>query len=113
VLTGFYQSRGYVDFQGENVDVSLTRERDATITFNVQKGSSSNLAIFFLSHPEVTSADPAIYEDALRLRTGVTYSPELIERDIARLELWLCARTDFVRVDPRSHPQRPHVDAGC
>jgi outer membrane protein insertion porin family len=102
VLTDFYQSRGYVDFQVQNVDVSLTRERDAyLITFNVQEGQQFEFGNLSVTS-EVTGADPAIYEDALRLRTGVTYSPELIERDIARLELLALRQgLNFVRVDPR------------
>ncbi|HCP82143.1 MAG TPA: outer membrane protein assembly factor BamA [Octadecabacter sp.] len=102
VLTDFYQSRGYVDFQVQNVDVSLTRERDAyLITFNVQEGQQFEFGNVSVSS-EVTDADPADYENALRLRTGVTYSPELIERDIARLErLAIQQGLNFVRVDPR------------
>jgi outer membrane protein insertion porin family len=102
VLTDFYQSRGFVDFQVQNVDVSLTRERDAyLITFNVQEGQQFEFGNITVTS-EVTGADPADYENAMRLRTGVTYSPELIERDITRLEL-LALRNglDFVRVDPR------------
>ncbi|MDC1228307.1 outer membrane protein assembly factor BamA [Octadecabacter sp.] len=102
VLTDFYQSRGYVDFQVQNVDVSLTRERDAyLITFNVQEGQQFEFGNITVTS-EVTGADPADYENAMRLRTGVTYSPELIERDITRLEL-LASRNglNFVRVDPR------------
>ncbi|AGI72246.1 outer membrane assembly factor [Octadecabacter arcticus 238] len=102
VLTDFYQSRGYVDFLVQNVDVSLTRERDAyLITFNVQEGQQFEFGILSVTS-EVTGADPAIFENALRLRTGVTYSPELIERDISRLELLaLHQQLNFVRVDPR------------
>lgn len=102
VLTDFYQSRGYVDFQVQNVDVSLTRERDAyLITFNVQEGQQFEFGNVSVSS-EVTDADPAIFENALRLRTGVTYSPDLIERDIARLErLAIRQGLNFVRVDPR------------
>ena len=102
VLTDFYQSRGYVDFQVQNVDVSLTRERDAyLITFNVQEGQKFEFGTVSVSS-EVTAADPATFENALRLRTGVTYSPELIERDIARLELLALRQgLNFVRVDPR------------
>ena len=102
VLTDFYQSRGFVDFQVQNVDVSLTRERDAyLITFNVQEGQQFEFGNITVTS-EVTGADPADYENAMRLRTGVTYSPELIERDITRLEL-LASRNglNFVRVDPR------------
>ena len=102
VLTDFYQSRGYVDFQVQNVDVALTRERDAyLITFNVQEGQQFDFGNLSVTS-EVAGADPAIFEDALRLRTGVTYSPALIEQDIARLErLALRQGLNFVRVDPR------------
>lgn len=86
VLTDFYQSRGYVDFQVLNVDVALTRERDAhLVTFNVQEGQQFEFGAVTVSS-EVTDADPLDYENALRLRPGVTYSPALIEQDIARLE---------------------------
>ena len=102
VLTDFYQSRGYVDFRVQNVDVSLTRERDAyLITFNVQEGQQFEFGDVFVTS-EVTDADPDVFENALRLRPGVTYSPELIERDIARLELLAIRQgLNFVRVDPR------------
>ncbi|SLN16872.1 outer membrane protein assembly factor BamA [Pseudooctadecabacter jejudonensis] len=102
VLTDFYQSRGYVDFQVQNVDVSLTRERDAyLITFNVQEGQKFEFGNVSVTS-EVTGADPQVFEDALRLRTGVTYSPSLIDQDIARLErVALQQGLNFVRVDPR------------
>ncbi len=102
VLADFYQSRGYIDFQVQNVDVSLTRERDAyLITFNVQEGQKFSFGNLTVTS-EVAGADPQFYEDAMRLRTGVTYSPELIERDIERLErLALRQGLNFVRVDPR------------
>ena len=102
VLTDFYQSRGYVDFQVQNVDVSLTRERDAyLITFNVQEGQKFEFGNISVTS-EIAEADPAFFERALRLRTGVTYSPALIERDIARIErLALREGLNFVRVEPR------------
>jgi len=102
VLTDFYQSRGFVDFEVQNVDVSLTRERDAyLITFNVQEGQKFEFGNISASS-EVTGADPLDYENALKLRDGVTYSPALIEQDIARLErLAIQQGLNFVRVDPR------------
>ncbi|MBU2993210.1 outer membrane protein assembly factor BamA [Octadecabacter sp. 1_MG-2023] len=102
VLSDFYLSRGYVDFQVQNVDVSLTRERDAyLITFNVQEGQKFEFGNVTLTS-EIVGADPEFYERALRLRTGVTYSPELIERDISRIELLaLNEGLNFVRVEPR------------
>jgi outer membrane protein insertion porin family len=102
VLTDFYRSRGYADFQVLNVDVALTRERDAyLITFNVQEGqrfSFGNLTVT----SELPEADAARFQQALRLRPGVTYSPLLIEQDIARLErLAVDMGLRFVRVEPR------------
>ena len=102
VLTDFYQSRGYVDFLVQNVDVSLTRERDAyLITFNVQEGQKFEFGNLSVTS-EIAGVNPAAFRDALRLRTGVTYSPELIEQDIARLErLAIRQGLNFVSVDPR------------
>lgn len=102
VLTDFYRSRGFVDFRVQNVDVALTRERDAyLITFNVQEGQQFSFGNVTVTS-EVTGADPEIFEQALRLRTGVTYSPTAIETDIARLErLAIRQGLNFVRVEPR------------
>lgn len=102
ILTDFYQSRGYVDFQVLNVDVALTRERDAyLITFNVQEGQQFEFGAISVTS-EVDGADPDLFRNALRLRTGVTYSPTLIETDIARLErLAIQQGLNFVRVEPR------------
>ena len=102
VLTDFYNSRGYVDFQVQNVDVSLTRERDAyLITFNVQEGQQYRFGEVTVTS-EIDGADPFEYEQALRLRSGAVYSPTLIENDIARLErLAIRQGLNFVRVDPR------------
>jgi outer membrane protein insertion porin family len=102
VLTDFYRSRGYVDFEVLNVDVSLTRGRDAyLITFNVQEGQQFRVGDVQVTS-DLTEADPLDFESALRLRSGVVYSPTLIERDIARLErLAIQKGLNFVRVDPR------------
>ncbi|NBD29761.1 MAG: outer membrane protein assembly factor BamA [Alphaproteobacteria bacterium] len=102
VLTDFYRSRGYVDFEVLNVDVSLTRGRDAyLITFNVQEGQQFRVGDVQVTS-DLTEADPLDFESALRLRPGVVYSPALVDRDIARLErLAIQKGLNFVRVDPR------------
>jgi len=102
VLTDFYQSRGYADFRVQNVDVALTRERDAyLITYNVQEGQRFRFGQITASS-EIPEADAAVFREALRLRPGVVYSPALIESDIARLErLALRLGLNFVRIDPR------------
>lgn len=102
VLTDFYQSRGYADFTVQNVDVQLTRERDAyLITFNVQEGQR-----FTFGEVTVTSdlpeADAATFREIVRLQTGQVYSPLLIEQDIARIERAATrAGINFLRVEPR------------
>jgi len=102
VLTDFYRSRGYVDFEVLNVDVALTRARDAyLITFNVQEGQKFRMGDVQVTS-EVAEADPRMFEQALRLRSGAVYSPTLIERDIARLErLAIREGLTLVRADPR------------
>ncbi|SLN15453.1 Outer membrane protein assembly factor BamA precursor [Roseisalinus antarcticus] len=102
VLTDFYNSRGYVDFQVQNVDVSLTRERDGyLITFYVQEGQQfrvGNVSVI----SEIAGANAAEFRNAARLRSGVVYSPTRIENDIARMErLAIRKGLSFVRVEPR------------
>ena len=102
VLTDFYQSRGYADFRVQNVDVALTRERDAyLITFNVQEGQQFTFGNVSVSS-EITGADVAEFTAALRTKTGATYNPLALENDIARLErLAIRKGLNFVQVDPR------------
>lgn len=102
LLRDFYLARGYVDFRTTSVNSELAQERDGYfVTFNVQEGQQFTLGeITVLSElPDVDSAD---FMDALKLRSGATYSPLLIEKSIARLErLALRKGLDFVRIDPR------------
>ncbi|MBL4812053.1 MAG: outer membrane protein assembly factor BamA, partial [Rhodobacteraceae bacterium] len=101
-LTDFYVSRGYVDFQVQNVDVALTRARDAyLITINVQEGQRFSIGTVTVSS-EMDNVDAGPYERAIRLRSGVYYSPVKIDTDIARLErLALRQGVDFLTVEPR------------
>ncbi len=102
LLTDFYNSRGYADFVVQNVDVQLTRARDAyLVTYNVQEGQKFSFGNITVSSdlPEVNVAE---FQRALRLRSGVTYSPTLIDTDISRLEkLALDKGLNFVQVEPR------------
>jgi len=102
VLTDFYNSRGYADFQIQSVDVQLTRERDAyLVTFFVQEGQQFRIGETGVVS-EIAGADPAEFAAATRLRSGQIYSPTQIETDIARLEtLAIRKGLNFVRVDPR------------
>lgn len=102
VLTDFYQSRGYADFRVQNVDVALTRERDAyLVTFNVQEGQQFKFGDVTVSSA-IPEADAAVFRNALKTRSGATYSPEMLDSDISRLEL-LATRMgiNFLQVEPR------------
>ncbi len=102
VLTDFYNSRGFADFVVQNVDVALTQDRSAyLITFNVQEGQQFTFGSITVTSA-IPEADAAEFQAALRLHTGVVYSPSLIEADIARLErLALRKGLNFVSIEPR------------
>ncbi len=101
LLRDFYLSRGFIDVQVLDGGGEMTRERDGFfVTFTVQEGQQWSIGNVTASS-EVEGVDAAEFQSALRLRTGVTYSPTVIETNIARLEnLALQKGLTFVRVDP-------------
>ncbi|MFN3578719.1 MAG: POTRA domain-containing protein, partial [Tabrizicola sp.] len=70
LLTDFYQSRGYIDFQVVDASAELSRERDATfVTFTVREGLSYKIGkISTVS--EVEGLDAAEFEAVQKIRTG-------------------------------------------
>ena len=101
LLVDFYRSRGYVDIQILDTSVELSRERDATfVTFTIREGQKYSVGEITLSS-EFDDTDIQDYEGALRIRSGNTWSPTLVDEQIARLErLALQQGFDFLRVDP-------------
>ncbi|SFR40144.1 Beta-barrel assembly machine subunit BamA [Yoonia tamlensis] len=102
LLTDFYNSRGYPDFVVQNVDVALTRERDAyLITYNLREGQKFAFGSVTVTS-EIEGLDPAPFQDAIRVRQGATYSPVPIETDITRIERLAVNRgVNFLQVDTR------------
>nr|WP_322889085.1 MULTISPECIES: outer membrane protein assembly factor BamA [unclassified Yoonia] len=102
LLTDFYRSRGYADFEVLNVDVALTPERDAyLVTFNLREGQRFNFGTVTVSSA-IPGVDPTPFQDAIRTRPGSVYSPVPIETDITRLERLAVQRNvNFVQVEPR------------
>lgn len=102
VLSDFYMSRGFVDFEVLSVTTELSRERNATfITFNLREGQR-----FRFGNVSVTSDIPDLdtdaYLDVARIRTGRFYTPVAIDLSITRMEgLALREGRDFIRVEPR------------
>ncbi|MCK0094403.1 outer membrane protein assembly factor BamA [Yoonia sp. F2084L] len=113
VLTDFYQSRGYLDFVIQNVDVSLTRERDAyLVTYNLREGQRFAFGEVTVSS-EITGVDAADFRDSVRVRAGATYSPVPIDSDINRIERLAVQRgLNFVQVEPRTtrNPRDQTID---
>ena len=102
VLTDFYLSRGYVDFQILDATADVSRERDATfVTFTIREGLPFTIgAVSTVS--EVEGVDAAEFEAVQKISTGKTYSPLIIENNVARMEtLALKKGLNFIRVEPR------------
>ncbi len=102
VLRDFYLSRGYVDFRITSTNVELTRERDAFyLVVNVQEGQQFRFGSI-TTVSEMSVADAAEFQEAIKIKPGVVYSPLLVESTIARLERKAIRDgIDFLRVEPR------------
>ena len=102
VLTDFYRSRGYIDFIIQNVDVTLTRERDAyLVTYNLREGQRFTFGDVTVTS-EINTIDAADFLDTVRMRSGAMYSPVPIDDDVTLLERLAVQRgLSFVQVEPR------------
>ena len=102
ILRDFYVSRGYIDMQVLGTSAELTRDRGSfLVTFQIREGQQFRFGQIDLVS-EIDTIDAADYQDAIRLRPGVVYSPALLEETIARIErLAISNGENFVRVDPR------------
>ena len=102
LLRDFYASRGYMDFQILDATADVSRERDAYfLTFTLREGQSftvGNVATV----SQIDGVTAAEFDAVRRLRPGVTYSPLVIENNIARMEgLALKKGLNFVQVVPQ------------
>ena len=102
LLTDFYLSRGYIDFQVLDASAEVSRERDATfVTFTVREGLSYDIGKV-TTVSEVEGLDAAEFEAVQKIRPGQTYSPLLIDNNITRMEtLALKKGLNFIRIEPR------------
>lgn len=102
LLTDFYQDRGYVDFEIQSVTPELARGRDAFfVTFNIQEGQSFDVGEI-TTVSDLPEIDTAEYQDVIRLRPGVTYSPRVIDNAITRMETLATQQgLRFIRIEPR------------
>ena len=102
LLSDFYLSRGFIDFQILDAGATYARDRGATfLTFTIQEGQSFKIGkVTTIS--EVAGVDPADFDKLRRLRPGVTYSPNVVQTNVDALEsLALKKGLNFVMVEPR------------
>ena len=102
LLRDFYASRGFVDFEVLDATAAVSAERDGFfVTFTLREGQSFRVGrVDTIS--DVPEIDPLPFAEVLRLRPGVTYSPAIIDNNIARMEnLALQQGLNFIRVEPR------------
>lgn len=102
LLKDFYSARGFIDFEVLSTTAELTRDRNAFfLTFTVREGQMFKFGKITTTStlPEI---DPAEFQDVIRLRPGVVYSPTLVENTVERMEnLALEKGLNFIRVEPR------------
>ena len=101
LLKDFYLSRGYIDVEVLDASGELAAERDATfVTFTVQEGQQYRIGNV-TTVSTVEGLDAADFIAAQKIRSGVVYSPLLVENNIARMEtLALKKGLNFIRVEP-------------
>ncbi|MGA0543268.1 outer membrane protein assembly factor BamA [Neotabrizicola sp. VNH66] len=102
VLTDFYRSRGYIDFEVLDASAEFSRERDATfVTFTLREGLPYTIGdVTTVSEVDGLSAEE--FATVQKIKAGQTWSPTLIDNNIARMEnLALKKGANFVRVEPR------------
>ncbi|MCR8547308.1 outer membrane protein assembly factor BamA [Salipiger sp. P9] len=102
LLQDFYASRGYVDFRITGVNSELAEERNGYfVTFNVEEGQQFAFGEVTVES-DLPEVDAEAFRQVIKLKPGKTYSPALVENEIARLErLAIQEGLNFVRVEPR------------
>ena len=102
VLTDFYLSRGFIDFEILDASAEISRERDASfVTFTIREGQAYSVGrVSTVS--EVEGVDAGDFVAVQRIRAGQTYTPLVIDNTITRMEtLALKKGLNFIRVEPR------------
>ncbi len=102
VLTDFYQSRGYVDFQILSVVPEFSRNRNAFfVTFTVREGQQWSFGNITTTS-DVAAVDPDEFQRVIKIKPGQTFSPQAVDQTIRRLErLAVQKDLDFIRAEPR------------
>lgn len=102
LLSDFYRSRGYIDFQVLGVASEFSRERDGFfLTFNLREGlqyrfGDSSIAV------DYDGVDAAEFQKEIRIPKGSVYSPTDVDDSISRMEAIAQKKgLNFLRVEPK------------
>ncbi|MGY6632313.1 MAG: outer membrane protein assembly factor BamA [Alkalilacustris sp.] len=102
LLQDFYLARGYIDFEVLNVASEISREGDAFfVTFTIREGQQYRVGNVSVSS-EISGLAADEFQRDVRVRSGVVFSPTVVEATIARMEERASdLGLRFARVDPR------------
>ncbi len=102
LLRDFYASRGYVDFNVVAVNSEVPAQEDGYfVNYEIREGQKFNFGAT-TTVSEVDGLDPAEFERLVRIQSGSTYNPAVVDRAIQRMEKLAQQKGfGFVRVDPR------------
>ena len=102
VLSDFYKSRGYIDFQILSVNSELSKSGGAFfVTFRVQEGSQFEFGKI-ITTSNISDVNTVDFKDFVGIKEGKVYSPDLVENTITILEDKASQLGfDFIRVEPR------------
>jgi outer membrane protein insertion porin family len=102
VLNDFYNSRGFVDFRVNSVNAELTEEKDGYfVIFNITEGQQFVVGDVSVE-TKITQVDVDEYFNIVKVKKGVTYSAQLVDLDVERLErLALKNELNFFTVQPK------------
>ncbi|WP_116132034.1 outer membrane protein assembly factor BamA [Tropicimonas sp. IMCC34043] len=102
LLTDFYNSRGFIDFQVLSVSSELDRNRRGFIlTFNLREGQRFRIGEVSVAS-DLPEVDAQKFLRAAKLRKGAIYSPVPIDTDVARMErLAVQEGLQFIQIEPR------------
>ncbi len=102
LLTDFYLSRGFVDFEILSVTSEVSRERDGFfLTFNIREGQQFRFGQTSVTS-EIAELPASELQGEIAIAPGTIFTPVLMERAIARLEQVAERRgLRFVRAEPR------------
>ncbi len=101
LLTDFYRSRGYVDFEIYDVNAELSEEKDAFfISYNIKEGPRFEIGAVEL-FSSISGFDSSRFNKFLTIKKGQAYSPVNVQNNVSRLEEKLRLEGyDFIRVKP-------------